>query len=311
VQHFAKIIILFIFLSLPSLGFGTNLLTEGFNDNNLAARGWFDDDSVDIDTSTKYAGAGSLRLAWGNGGTNPPLIVAMRKDFTASDTLYISMYWRFNSNWVGSGQSYHPHLIMILSDLDDHWGGLAYNYLDTYIETSNLTPTMYLQDGMNVNLAYGTPPNNLTATTETRDVAGCNGCLSGSDCGTGSCYNVGGSEWWNARNWTGSSNFSLSAWQKVEVYLKMNTIASSHAVADGIMKMWVDGGMVINNTHVVFRTNQHPTMKWATFVIAPWIGDGSPQAQTMWIDELSIDTELPSTLSSTIRGATFKGVTIR
>jgi len=267
------------------------LFQEGFDDNNFASRGWFDDTSVDIDTSTKYSGTGSLRLTWGAGQTNPPLVAAMRKDFTATDTLYISMYWRFNSNWVGSGASYHPHLIYILSDLDDRWGGLAQNYLDTYIEVSNLTPRMIIQDGMNVNYSYGALPNNLTATTENRDVAGCNGCLAGSDCGDSvACYAVGGGTYWNGRFWNGSRNFNLNTWHKVEVYLKMNSISSGRAVADGIMWMKVDGNYVINKTKMVFRTNQRPTMKWRTFVIAPWIGDGSPQTQTMWIDNLTVAT---------------------
>ncbi|HPV29902.1 MAG TPA: hypothetical protein PLT30_10550 [Deltaproteobacteria bacterium] len=267
------------------------LFNEGFEDNSFASRGWFDDTSVDIDTSTKYSGTGSLRLTWAAGQTNPPLVAAMRKDFTPTDTLYISMYWRFNSNWVGSGVGYHPHLLYILSDLDDHWGGLAQNYLDTYIEVSNLTPRMIIQDGMNVNYSYGALPNNLTATTENRDVAGCNGCLAGSDCGdSAACYAVGGGTYWNGRFWNGSRNFNLNTWHKVEVYMKMNSISSGRAIADGIMWMKVDGNYVINKTKMVYRTNQRPTMKWRTLVIAPWIGDGSPQAQTMWIDNLTVAT---------------------
>lgn len=272
------------------------LFSEGFNDNNVASRGWFDDTSVDIDTSVKYSGTGSLRLAWGAGQTNPPLVVTMRKDFTATDSLYVSMYWRFNNSWVGSGVGYHPHLIYILSDLDDHWGGLANNYLDTYIETSNLTPRLIIQDGQRINYSYGSLPNNLTSTTENRDVAGCNGCLTGSDCGdSAACYHVGGGVYWNGRFWNGSRNFALNTWHKVEAYFKMNSISGGRAVADGIMWMKVDGNYVINKTKVVYRTNQYPTMKWRTFVIAPWIGDGSPQAQTMWIDELVVANGVPGT----------------
>ncbi len=276
-------------------GVAITLFTDGFDDNNFASRGWFDDTSVDIDTSTKYSGAGSLRLSWGAGQTNPTLVSTMRKDFAATDALYLSFYWRFNSSWVGSGVAYHPHLIMIPSDLDDHWGGLAYNYLDTYIEVSSLTPRLEIQDGMNVNTSYGAVPNNLTTTTENRDVAGCNGCLSGSDCGDFvSCYGVGGGAYWNGRGWDGAQNFSRNTWHKVEAYFRMNSISASRAVADGIMWMKVDGNYVINKTNIVYRTNQHPTIKWRTFVIAPWIGDGSPQAQTMWMDELTVANAMPA-----------------
>ena len=268
------------------------LFSEGFDDNNFAARSWFDDTSADIDTVTKFNGSGSLRLSWGPGQTNPPLISAMRKDFIATDSLYVSMYWRFSSAWVGSGKGYHPHLIYILSDIDNHWGGLARNYLDTYIEVNNLTPRMIIQDGMNVNYSYGSLPNNLTIVTESRDVAGCNGCLSGSDCGdSAACYDAGGGTYWNGRFWNGSRNFSFNTWHKVEVFLRMNSISSGRAVADGIMWMKVDGIYVINRTRILYRTNQYPNMKWRTLVIAPWLGDGSPQTQTMWIDNLTVATD--------------------
>jgi hypothetical protein len=276
----------------------TTLFTEAFDDNNFASRGWFDDTSVSLDASIKYAGANSLKLTWGAGGTAPAGIAAMRKSFAPTDSLYVSMYWRFNSDWVGSGVGYHPHLVMIPSSIDDPWGGIAYNYLNTYIETSNLTPRLEIQDGMNVNTSSGSVPNNLTATTENRDVAGCNGCLSGSDCGlSADCYSVGGGTYWNGRRWNGSQNFALNTWHKVEAYFRMNSISANKGVADGIMQMWVNGTQVINKTNIIYRTNQHSTNKWATLVIAPWIGDGSPRVQTMWIDELTVGSGLPGNSS--------------
>lgn len=229
------------------------LFNEGFDDNNFASRGWFDDTSVDIDTTTKYSGAGSLRLTWGAGQTNPPLVLAMRKDFTATDSLYVSMYWRLNSNWVGSGQSYHPHLVYILSDRDDHWGGLAQNYLDTYIEPHGRGAYLILQDLLN----------------------------SPAVCGSGCFYSP-------------SITFALNTWYHIETYFKMNTVTNGVPVADGIMQMWVDGVNVYTATNRIYRNGQNPTLKWRTFVIAPWIGDGSPQTQTMWIDDLSVATGAPN-----------------
>lgn len=284
-------VILGLNLTLSRAGADT-LFSEGFDDNNFSSRAWFDDTSVSLDTTTKYAGASSLKLAWNPGQAAPALIGAMRKSFTPTDALYVSMYWRFNSNWIGSGTPYHPHLVMVTSDLDDVWGGIAYNYLNTYIETSNLTPRLAIQDGMNVNNSLGTVPNDLTTTTENRDVGGCNGCLSGSNCGTSSCYDSGVGTYWNGRKWEGMQNFALNTWHKVETYLQMNSISSNHAAADGIMRLWINGTLVIDNSNMVFRTNQHPTMKWKTLVIAPWFGDGSPLAQTMWIDELTVSDGL-------------------
>ncbi len=285
--------VLTIFLAVSwHIGSAEVFFTETFDDSSFSARGWFDNPKGVIDNSVKYAGTGSIRFAWTQGSQGG--FGTLRKDFVPTDSLYISFYWRFSSNWVGSGQGYHPHIIYILSDLDDHWAGLAYNYLDTYIETDNVTPRLIIQDGINVNLSYGSVPNNLTTTTEYRDVSGCNGCLSGSDCGDfASCYNVGDNMWWNGRFWNGSSNFVRNKWNKIEVYFKMNSIAGGRALADGIMWMKVDGNYVINNSKVVYRTNNRSMLKWRTLVIAPYMGDGSPQAQTMWMDELTVADNVP------------------
>jgi hypothetical protein len=51
--------------------------------------------------------------------------------------------------------------------------------------------------------------------------------------------------------------------------------------------------LLIERTNVILRTAQHPTMQWNQFMIAPWIGDGSPVDQTMWVDNLSVETTRP------------------
>ncbi len=274
------------------------LLTETFDDQNFATRGWYDTTTAAaLDTSVKHSGSSSLKLTWPAGSTNAGQ-TAMRHAITATDKLYVSMYWRFNTNWVGSGQSYHPHLVMVASDLDhnaDPYSGIAYNYLNTYIETSALTPRLEIQDGRNISTTYALEWTAAqAASTQSRAVAGCNGAISGSDAGDGhDCYNVGSGVYWNGRRWNGTTNFQYSTWHHVESYFQMNTISNGVAQPDGIMKMWIDGNLVINKTNIVFRTNQHPTMKWGEVIIAPWIGDGSPQAQTMWIDDLIVSTSAP------------------
>jgi hypothetical protein len=35
-------------------------------------------------------------------------------------------------------------------------------------------------------------------------------------------------------------------------------------------------------------------MLFNQFVLAPWIGDGSPAEQTLWIDNLTVATEAPT-----------------
>jgi hypothetical protein len=61
-------------------------------------------------------------------------------------------------------------------------------------------------------------------------------------------------------------------------------------MADGEIQYWYDGTLLIGHSNVVLRTGQHPDMKFNQLMIAPYIGDGSPVSQTMWVDELTIGT---------------------
>jgi hypothetical protein len=301
---FALALAIALFIGMGSTAFaagdsggGTLLFSEGFDDTDIASRGWFDGSSFNLDTSMKNSGAGCMKWTWAQGATSPTRSLTIRHDFTATEELRLSFYWRFNSDWVGSGQSYQPHLLYILSDLDNNWGALADNYLDTYIEVNNLTPGINIQDNLNIN-TNPTPPWATTLGTENRSVGGCNGYATGSDSGTQhSCYNSGG--WYNDTEWRGTVNFVKGSWRHVEVYLKMNSIAGGIAQPDGIMQEWIDGMLTINKSNIIYRTGHHPTMKWATFVIAPYIGDGSPQTQTMWMDDLSVYNGSPSAVPGT------------
>jgi len=42
------------------------------------------------------------------------------------------------------------------------------------------------------------------------------------------------------------------------------------------LKYWLDDKLIIDHTNVLMRTAQHADMKFNQFIIAPWIGDGSP-----------------------------------
>lgn len=54
------------------------------------------------------------------------------------------------------------------------------------------------------------------------------------------------------------------------------------------MRLWVDGAIMIDKNNVIYRTNKHPNLKWATFVLGPYIGTAAIQTETMWMDELTI-----------------------
>jgi hypothetical protein len=76
----------------------------------------------------------------------------------------------------------------------------------------------------------------------------------------------------------------------VEAYFKLNSISKGKGLPDGQLRYWFDGALIIEHTNVLMRTGANPDMKWNQFLIAPYIGDGSPVDQTMWLDDLRIST---------------------
>jgi len=69
----------------------------------------------------------------------------------------------------------------------------------------------------------------------------------------------------------------------------MNSISGGIPQANGILKYWVDGNLVINRTNMYLRTAQYVTQKFNKLLLAPYIGPpGSPIAQDLWIDNLIV-----------------------
>ncbi len=203
---------------------------------------------------------------------------ALRHEFAATGTLFVDYYIYFNTGWEGSQQAYHPHMMMILSNLDDSanaYSPLADNYLDTYLEFVSdvgspytVRPHFALQDEKNVNTSGGTPPDDLSSVTENRSVNYCN-TPTYPGVALGTCYAdvtyYSANTWWNST----TPIVTIAAWHHVQVYLKMNSIAGNAGQNDGVMQEWIDGVQVMSYSNMLYRTNQNATMQWAQFAIAP------------------------------------------
>lgn len=286
----------------------TMLFEEKFEDVNLSTRGWYDNTTPVLSTELAIPGSTkSLEFRFPIGATKPTAGGSLRRKFTDSDSVYVSYYVKYSSNWQGSNKAYHPHEFYLLTNKDGDWSGLANTYLTAYIEQNEGTPLVAIQDGKNIDQTRIN--QNLTAVSEARGVAGCNGDSDGF--GTGTCY-MSGTSYVNGKDWrAGMVYFSDTAgpyykgdWHKVEAYLQLNSIVNGKGVADGVIQYWFDGQLVLDHKNVMFRTAQNPTMKFNQFVIAPWIGDGSPVDQTFWIDNLTVATTL-----SAPKGLLIKSVT--
>jgi hypothetical protein len=277
---------------------GTLLFQENFADANVASRGWYDGTNVLISTAEHTANStASAQYHWLVGATTPTSGGAMRKKFTPSNSMYLSYNVKYSTNYVGSAQAYHPHEFMALSNLDGDYDGPSISWLAVYVEQNYQNggiPRIAFQDSKSVNTSMGALPNNLVTTTENRSTAGCNGYTETSV--VIDCYSM--PPWYSAMEFhapaiafqpnpgTGYKN----NWNFVEAYFQMNSIVNGIGQADGVIQYWFNGALLIDRHNVTFRTGAHPTLQFSQFLIAPYIGDGSPVDQSFWVDNLVLAT---------------------
>jgi len=279
----------------------TLLFTEDFEDANFASRSWYDNINLNLSTTEHVEGSSSsLEFRFLQGASSPTSGAAIRKKIDESEEVYISYYVKYSSNWEGSNVSTHPHEFYLLTNLNGDWDSLAYTHFTFYVEQNEGVPVMGIQDSQNINTSQ--VGNNLTTITENRGVAGCNGDSDGY--GNGDCYSIGNGNYKNGKLWRAGGvyfrdtfgEYYKNDWHHVEAYIKLNTISNGIAAKDAQLKYWFDGELVMNLEDVVLRTGQHPNMKFNQFVIAPYMGS-SPVDQTLWIDNLSVATSPPDSIT--------------
>ena len=274
---------------------GTLLFQEDFENADIGSRGWYDNTTVLLNTTEHVSGStASAQYRFLAGANNPTSGLAQRHKFTPTSSLYISYYVKYSANYVGSGQDYHPHEFYAMSNLDGDYDGPSSNYLTIYLEQNYLNggrPRMAMQDNRSINTSLGTLPRNLIGVTENRSTGGCNG-VSESNI-VWECFNSGG--WYNAKQLTGPVTFQPNPgagyknnWNFVEAYFQLNTVVGGIGQADGVMQYWFNGTLIIDRHDIMFRTGAHATLMFTQFLIAPYIGDGSPVDQSMFVDNLRV-----------------------
>jgi hypothetical protein len=286
----------------PTGSTATLLFQETFENGALGSRGWYDLPAAGItsfSTAEHIPGSTrSLEFRFGQGQIVASPTASGRHKFTETDSLFFSYWVKYSDNWVGSGKPYHPHEFLFLTNLDVDYAGPASTFMTAYVEdnygSGGAVAVLAIQDARNIDTTR--IGQDLTALTEQRAVAGCNG----GDNALTSCYRAGTS-YFNGKEWRSASPVFTAAqgsgykgsWHKVEVYFQLNSIQNGKGQPDGIARYWVDGRLVVDQSSVIFRTGAHPTMKFNQFLMAPYIGDGSPVAQSMWIDDMSLWTSRP------------------
>ncbi len=273
---------------------GAVLFEEPFEDANFSSRGWYDS-TGGVLSDVEYTPGSTksfeckflLSETVCTGGT------PARHLFTETESVHISYYVKYSSNWEGSNRNYHPHEFLLLTNIDSNYWGPSESHLTVYIEQNEGTPLLQIQDVLNIDQTR--VGENLTTVTENRAVAGCNGDSDGY--GDGDCYSYG-SYSRNVKMWRASSVYFQDTpgayykndWHHVEAYFKLNSISNGIGIADGVIRYWYDGQLVMDHNNVMMRTGQYPNMMFNQFQMLPWIGDGSPVEQTMWVDNLVVST---------------------
>jgi hypothetical protein len=274
------------------------LFQENFEDASLASRGWYDNTGAVLSTTEHIAGStSSAQYRFLAGATTPTSGGAQRHKFTPTNSFYLSYYVKYSTNWVGSNRTYHPHEFMAMSTLDGDYNGPSNGYMVLYVEQSYQNggkPRLGMQDNQSINSGYGPLPYNLVGITENRSTGGCNG-MAESNMGS-ECYDAG-SNWYNLKQLLGPVVFQPNAgsgyksnWNFVEAYFQLNTVVNGIGQPDGVMQYWFNGALILDRHDILFRTGAHPTIQFNQFLIAPYIGAGSPVDQSMFIDNLRVAT---------------------
>ena len=246
------------------------LLSESFEDADLARRSWYDGTTFRI-AGDAVAGKGCIEYEWpdhqsGVKGSSP-----VRRLFEATDEVSIRFYLKVSKGWSWSGRNYHPHLTHFLTTENSKWHGPAASHLTLYIEPAGGKLRLAAQDIQNKDMPHGLTQGPLRG--------GYNGQFYDSQ----------------------EVLFKDDRWHCVEAYFKLNTldVENDRPNRDGIVRGWFDGKLVVEHTDVVLRSTDFPKMKFNQFLMAPYFGPGLlAHAQKLWIDELAVGTKRIGPLES-------------
>ncbi|HZJ15628.1 MAG TPA: hypothetical protein VFD27_11285 [Chthoniobacteraceae bacterium] len=239
------------------------LFRESFDDPDLAKRGWYDITAIRL-AAEAQAGKSCIEYEWTGPDEKVSGSSAMRRGFEPTDELFIRYYLKLSKGWDWSGRNYHPHLTHFMTTENGKWHGPAASHLTLYVEPVNGRLRLATQDIQNKDAPHGLTQGPLKG--------GYNGKFYDSV----------------------ETLFKDDQWHCVEAQFKLNTLdlQADKANADGIVRGWFDGQLVIDHTDVILRSTDFPNMKFNQFLMAPYFGPGLlPHAQKLWIDELVVGTK--------------------
>jgi len=247
-------------LPAPSVKVET-LFAEGFDDGGLLQRGWYDGGRFKVTPAGPFSGKGCIEYHWQRGGTQPDTSQVLRRIFEPSEGVYLRFYLKLSKGWGWTGRGYHPHMIQFMTTENAQYHGPAASRLTTYVEPWNGHLRLAAQDIQNRDAPHGLTQGPLKGgfngvTFDSKDVL-----------------------------------FKDDRWHRVEALFKLNSLdlQRDRPRADGVVRAWFDGALVVDRPDVVLRSTDFPKMKFNQLLLAPYFGPGLlPHEQTLWLDDLAV-----------------------
>ncbi len=240
------------------------LFHESFDDNRLGERGWYDGRTFVISRDNPQAGSGCIEYHWKPGTTTPDRSSGMRRQFEPTETVSLRFFLRLSPGWGWTGRDYHPHMMHFLTTENGKFHGPAASHLTVYIEPHEGKLRLATQDIQNRDAPHGLTQGPLRG--------GYNGKFHDSE----------------------EAPLNDDAWHRIDAMFRLNSLdrTRDQPNADGIIRGWIDGKLVVDRNDVVLRSTDYPNMKFNQFLLTPYFGLGLlPHEQTLWIDELTISTK--------------------
>ena len=240
------------------------LFSESFDDAQLNQRGWYDGNKFTISEKQPFAGPGCIEYHWPAKSSVPDSSSGIRHGLAPSHTVYLRFQLKLSSTWGWTNKPYHPHLMHFMTTENDKFHGPAASHLTVYIEPWDGKLRLAAQDIQNKDAPHGLTQGPLKG--------GYNGQLYDSQ----------------------EKLFKDDKWHTVEAMFQLNTLdlKADRPNADGIVRGWFDGQLVIDRNDVILRSTDFPQMKFNQYLLTPYFGPGLlPHQQTLWIDELTVSTQ--------------------
>ena len=221
------------------------LFRESFDDDRLLQRDWYDGQRFII-AGAAVAGNGCIEYHWAPHTTSPDSSSGIRRSFEPTDTIYLRFCLRLSKDWDWTGRSYHPHLMHFMTTENGKYHGPAASHLTLYIEPQNGKLRLAAQDIQNQEAPHGLTQGPLRG--------GYNGQFYDSE----------------------QRLFTDDKWHSVEALFRLNTLDLTHDKpnADGVMRGWFDGKLVVDRSDVVLRSSDFPKMRFNQFLLTPYFGPG-------------------------------------